>query len=78
VLLGCGAGGGGLRARGKLGCEAGLERPARERFALFFFSISISYLKQANKFEFKPRFESKHPKTMHQHECNSKLLYFIN
>jgi hypothetical protein len=38
--------------------------------------FQISKYTQAN--EFKPRFESKHPETMHQHECNSKLLYFIN
>jgi hypothetical protein len=38
--------------------------------------FQISKSTQAN--EFKPRFESKHPKTMHQYECNSKLLYFIN
>jgi hypothetical protein len=32
-----------------------------------FFQIPIPFLKQANKFEFKPGFESKHSKTMHQH-----------
>jgi hypothetical protein len=27
--------------------------------------------------EFKQEFEFKHPKMMHQHVCNSKLLYFV-
>jgi hypothetical protein len=44
---------------------------------LLFFLILFSF-KTIKQFEFKSRFESKHPKTMHRHECNSKLLYFIN
>jgi hypothetical protein len=47
-------------------------REGRKKEKGFQFSKST----QAN--EFKTRFESKHPKTMHQHECNSKLLYFFN
>jgi hypothetical protein len=42
----------------------------------FLFPISISFLKQANKFEFKPGFESKHPKTTHRHECNTHNYLF--
>jgi hypothetical protein len=72
----------GVRGQTWLNWAAALGRNsgwAEGRFALFFFSNSNTFFKkQANKFEFKPRFESKHPKTMHQHECNSKLLYFIN
>jgi hypothetical protein len=79
--------GGGARGDGgewaALGREILLGRCARERGCVgrevgFLFFISIPFLKQANKFEFKPRFESKHSKTMHRHECNGKLLYFIN
>jgi hypothetical protein len=44
------------------------------RLASSFFSIS--FLKQANKFEFKPGFESKYPKTMHQHECHTHNYLF--
>jgi hypothetical protein len=43
----------------------------------FLFPISISFLKQANKFEFKPGFESKHPKTMHRHECNTHTTIYL-
>jgi hypothetical protein len=43
----------------------------------FFFSpIAITFLKQANTIEFKPGFESKHPKTMHRHECNTHNYLF--
>jgi hypothetical protein len=38
-------------------------------FFLIFKNIQIN--------EFKHEFEFKHSKTMHQHVCNSKLLYFI-
>jgi hypothetical protein len=54
------------------GCGVGLEREV----GFFFFFFSISFLKQANKFEFKPGFESKHPKTMHRHECNTHNYLF--
>jgi hypothetical protein len=54
----------------ELGWKRGKERREKEK------SFPISKPTQAN--EFKPIFESKHPKTMHQYECNSKLLYFIN
>jgi hypothetical protein len=66
----CGKGEGGL---GRLRSWAGKEKGERREKGKGF---QISKSTQAN--EFKPRFESKHPKIMHQHECNSKLLYFIN
>jgi hypothetical protein len=46
-------------------------------FLLSFFSKSYSLSKQANQFEFKPGFESKHPKTLHRHECNTHNFYLI-
>jgi hypothetical protein len=49
----------------------------RGKFVLSFFKTPISFLNK-QPFEFKVRFESKHPKTMHLHECNRELLYFIN
>jgi hypothetical protein len=52
------------------GCGVGLEREVG-----FFF---LFFVKQANKFEFKPGLESKHPKTMHRHECNThRTIYLI-
>jgi hypothetical protein len=45
--------------------------------SLLFFPISISSLKQANTFEFKPGFESKHPKTMHRHECHTHTIIYL-
>jgi hypothetical protein len=51
-------------------------RPGRVVSFSFFFPISISSLKQANTFEFKPGFEFKHPKTMHRHECNTHNYLF--
>jgi hypothetical protein len=77
------------RLRGKVGL-AGPERAAglrcwagngmREKGLIIssFFSKSYSPPKQTNQYEFKPGFESKHSKTMQRHECNSKLLYFLN
>jgi hypothetical protein len=55
----------------------------RSGFLFFlFFSISNSYfqtfLNSKQISNSNHLFESKHPKTMHQHVCNSKLLYFIN
>jgi hypothetical protein len=46
-------------------------------FSFLFFPISISSLKQANTFEFKPGFESKHPKTMHRHECYTHTTIYL-
>jgi hypothetical protein len=38
----------------------------------------LFYFKENNQTkEFKHEFEFKHSKTMHQHVCNNKLLYFI-
>jgi hypothetical protein len=42
--------------------------------SLFFYFYFL--LKQANTFGFKPGFESKHPKTMHRHECNTHNYLF--
>jgi hypothetical protein len=78
-LLGCDAAGDGGGLRTKL--EAGLqfkraagqikrERGRRAKERIFNFE------KQSNN-EFKQEFEFKHPKMMHQHVCNSKLLYLI-
>jgi hypothetical protein len=53
------------------GCGVGLEREVG------FFFFSISFLKQAKKLEFKPGFESKHPKTMHRHECNTHTTIYL-
>jgi hypothetical protein len=77
------------RARGKasgresgplLGQEGGL-RLKREVGKVCFFLSFFKFLflfKTSKQFEFKPRFESKLSKPIHRHECNSKLLYFIN
>jgi hypothetical protein len=68
---------GGLRVG--LGCGAGLEAACGKGFGLSsssFFSKSHSLSKQANQFEFKPGFESKHPKTMHWPECNAHNYLF--
>jgi hypothetical protein len=51
-------------ARKEKGVKGGVER-----FFIFFKHISNN--------EFKPEFEFKHNKMMHQHVCNSELLYFI-
>jgi hypothetical protein len=45
-------------------------------FLFSFFSYFYSSLKQANTFEFKAGFESKHPKTMHRYECYSHNYLF--
>jgi hypothetical protein len=66
-----------LRERSGLrGWAAGLRKVCS--FFSIFNSYFQIYLNKQTNFKFKPRFESKHPKTMHQHVCNSKLLYFIN
>jgi hypothetical protein len=51
---------------------AGLEQGVWAALSSFFF-----FLKQTNTFEFKPGFESKHPKTMHQHECNTHTTIYL-
>jgi hypothetical protein len=43
-------------------------------FSFFFYFYFL--LKQANTIEFKPGFESKHPKTMHRHDCNTHNYLF--
>jgi hypothetical protein len=60
---------------GGLRCWAG--KGGGESLLFFSFQTPISFLNK-QPFEFKVRFESKHPKTMHLHECNRELLYFIN
>jgi hypothetical protein len=70
------------RRKRKAGCtpdwavELGWKRPAREGGLVSSFFNSNSLFKQANQFEFKPGFESKHPKTMHRHECNTHNYLF--
>jgi hypothetical protein len=68
------------RLKGKVGCcgGAGLEQEGFGEVVFSFIFLILFPLKTKKQFEFKSRFESKHPKTMHRHECNSKLLYFIN
>jgi hypothetical protein len=39
--------------------------------------IGFPFFKNIQTNEFKQEFEFKHSKTMHQHVCNSELLYFI-
>jgi hypothetical protein len=61
---------------GKRGASAGLclmgcAETRKKRKKVF----PIFLKKQTN--EFKHEFEFKHSKTMHQHVCNNKLLYFI-
>jgi hypothetical protein len=56
--------------------DCGLQCWAGKGGWLLLLFFSISFLKQANKFEFKPGFESKHPKTMHRHECNTHNYLF--
>jgi hypothetical protein len=43
----------------------------KEKGRVFFFKN----INQTN--EFKHTFEFKHSKTLHEHVCNNKLLYFI-
>jgi hypothetical protein len=61
-----------------VGCGAGLEaaRAGRGFGLFFFFQTPIPFLNKQTKFEFKPGFESKHPKTMHRHECNTHNYLF--
>jgi hypothetical protein len=64
----------------KLGCGWGWPKGKgvwgkSEKGFVFFFQISFETLKPI---EFKQKFESKHSKIMHRHECNRELLYFIN
>jgi hypothetical protein len=47
----------------------GKEGEVEKVFSIFFKTLKPN--------EFKQEFEFKHSKTMHQHVCNSKLLYFI-
>jgi hypothetical protein len=66
------------RLRTGLGCGAGLEAACAGRGLIFScFSKSYCLSKQANQFEFKPGFESKHPKTMHRHECNTHTTIYL-
>jgi hypothetical protein len=62
---------GGLRGAGPASKRAG-----KLASLSFFFPIAFTFLKQANTIEFKPGFESKHPKTMHRHECNTHNYLF--
>jgi hypothetical protein len=56
------------------GCSrVGPEGEGVRRVCLFFY-----FLLNTQSIEFKQRFESKHSKTMHRHECNRELLNFIN
>jgi hypothetical protein len=65
-------------AAAEMGWNSGwAKRKERERFALFFFLNSYFLLKQTNKFEFKTRLESKHPKTMQRHECNTLTTIYL-
>jgi hypothetical protein len=51
-----------------MGC-AETRKKSKEGFSYF--------LKNNQTNEFKHKFEFKHSKTMQQHVCNNKLLYFI-
>jgi hypothetical protein len=59
-----------------LGCKGGFgpkEEKVKEGKNFF-----LPFSKELTKLEFKHKFEFKQMRTMQQHECNSKLLYFIN
>jgi hypothetical protein len=47
----------------------------KSKEGLPFFPIFFSTLKPI---EFKQKFESKHSKIIHRHECNRELLFFIH
>jgi hypothetical protein len=57
-----------LWAQNETGQNRGGEKVKRKRFSNF---------KNNQTNEFKHEFEFKHSKTMQQHVCNNKLLYFI-
>jgi hypothetical protein len=59
-----------------VGRGAGVAGPRRFVLFLFFF-FSISSLKQANTFEFKSGFESKHPKTKHRQESYTHTTIYL-
>jgi hypothetical protein len=62
----------GCTQKRKLGCGAnkrGRRKGGKER-------VFICFEKHSN-IEFKPKFEFKHPKMMHQHVCNREFLYFF-
>jgi hypothetical protein len=78
-LLGCDAAGdgGGLHAELEAGlqCKRAAGEIKRERGRTAKERI-FNFEKHSNN-EFKREFKFKHPKMLHQHVCNSKLLYFI-
>jgi hypothetical protein len=80
-------GGGGWRAalgrKEQLGCARGEKggglllgraRMGGGEVSSFFLNPFLN----TQPIEFKQRFESKHSKTMHRHECDKEFLYFIN
>jgi hypothetical protein len=70
--------GGRERTSQELGRDAnGLGRRPGRMVSFSFFSYFYFLLKQANTFEFKSGFESKHPTTMHRHECNTHTTIYL-
>jgi hypothetical protein len=61
----------------KLGCSASGPRARLKGKGEGQLKRGFSIFEKHSNNEFKREFKFKHPKMMHQHVCNSKLLYFI-